>query len=106
MTVTSIDPHEVPNSLRDLIPIAEKRAIRQNRLRDDWLDSGPINELKELVDTVGPRRAEIDDWLDSMPKDMEKWPKAAVDFLYLIKTWHEAACEVFARQKHGRGTGG
>jgi hypothetical protein len=103
--VTVINPDEFPPFLHDLIPIAETWAIRKNTARDELLENAPEESVRRLVDVVANRRSEIDRWLDSLPKDVSRWPKAAVDFLYLVKTWHEAACWISAEETPGHGPG-
>jgi hypothetical protein len=96
--VTTINPGEVPPYLHDLIPLAETWAVRKNAARDRLLEQAPEEDVRQFVGVVRSRRPEIDQWLDSLPKDASRWPKAAVDFLYLVKTWHEAACWMSAEE--------
>jgi hypothetical protein len=103
--VTAISPEEVPPHLHDLIPLAEMWAIRNNAAREERLETAPREDLRRLASVVKNRRSEIDHWLDSMPRDVSRWPKAAVDFLYLVKTWHEAACWISAEETPGHGPG-
>jgi hypothetical protein len=101
----AINPEEVPPHLHDLIPLAEAWAVRNNAARDERLANAPSEDLRRLVERVQSRRSEIDQWLDSLPRDVSRWPKAAVDFLYLVKTWHEAACWICGEDEPGHGPG-
>ncbi|SRR5260370_1176511 len=97
--VAVIAPAEVPAGLQDLIATAERWGMRSNPQRDELLESATTDELRTFVGALEPRCPEIDAWLDSMPQDSGQWPKAAVAFLWLRKTWHDAACELSAREK-------
>jgi len=98
---TVITADEVPPGFQDLIAIAERWGIRSNVERDEVLESATIEELREFVLTLESRCPEIDRWLAAMPKDVGQWPRAAVAFLWLRRTWHEAACELYGREKYG-----
>jgi hypothetical protein len=96
-----ITADEVPSGLQDLITIAERWGIRNNAERDELLESSTTEQLREFVRTLEPRCPEIDRWLHALPKDVGQWPRAAVTFLWLRRTWHEVACELCGRKKYG-----
>src|SRR5437867_4129006 len=96
--VAVIATEEVPPRLRDLIPVAERWGIKSDPQRDGVLESAPTDELRDFVQGLEPRCQEIDAWLEALPGEVRQWPRAAVTFLWLRKTWHEAACELYARE--------
>ncbi|MES9991630.1 MAG: hypothetical protein ABW098_06715 [Candidatus Thiodiazotropha sp.] len=77
---------EVPESLRDLIPLARKFGIGCDGTRDDLMQAASADELLELERCVLPRQQEISDWLDSFPET--EISDTAAFFLYL-----GSACE-------------
>jgi hypothetical protein len=101
--VATVEGAEVPRPLHDFIPVAEQWCIKNNSKRDDLLDSATTEDLRAFVRALERRCSEIDAWLDGLPKGMGIWPAAAVTVLGLRKTWHEAACELDARDREGRG---
>jgi hypothetical protein len=92
---------EVPHNLRELIPMAEEWGTWSPHRCDEIIEQKSIEELRPFVHAVEGQRKAIDVWLDGMPKDMKQWPEAAVIFLYLVRNWNEAACELHAREKYG-----
>ena len=92
---------EVPGHLRDLIPLAEAWAMRDPHRCDEVIEQSSTEDLRPFVQTIEQHVTAINAWLDTMPKDMAQWPKAAEVFLYLIRNWHEAACELYARDTYG-----
>jgi hypothetical protein len=72
---------EVPESLRDLIPLARKFGVGDDADRDEIMESASPNELAELEKKVMPRQQEISDWLDTFPEG--GMTDTAVFFLYL-----------------------
>lgn len=77
---------EVPESLRDLIPLARKFGIGDDADRDDIMGAASMEELSELVNKVVPRQQEISDWLDTFSE--HEITDTAAFFLYL-----GSACE-------------
>ncbi len=76
-----LNEEEVPESLRDLIPLARRFGISDDGERDDVMLAASAEELSALETSVMPRQQEIADWLDSFP-EMEISDTAAF-FLYL-----------------------
>jgi hypothetical protein len=96
-----ITADEVPFHLRELIPSAEEWGTWNPHRCDEIIEQKPNAELRPFVQLVERHRGAIDAWLDTMPKDMKQWPNAAVIFLYLIRNWNEAACELYGRETYG-----
>lgn len=92
---------EVPSHLRDLISLAHRWATPNPHQCDELIEQASTEDLRPFVQTVEQRREAIDAWLDSLPKQVEQWPRAAVSFLYLVRNWNEAACELDVRERHG-----
>lgn len=59
---------EVPESLRDLIPLARKYGIGDEAKREEITRAASPAELAELEEQVIPRAQEIADWLDTFPE--------------------------------------
>ena len=72
---------EVPESLRDLIPLAIKFGISDDADRGVMMSAASPEELSELEQKVLPRQQEISDWLDSFPE--RGISDTAAFFLYL-----------------------
>ena len=60
-----IDPELVPESLRDLIPMAEKWGIGDDIIRGDVCDRATEDERREFQDAVRGRLEAVTAWLDS-----------------------------------------
>jgi hypothetical protein len=91
---------EVPTHLRKLISTARNWGFWNPHVCDDVIESTSTEELRIFVREIEADRKAIDDWLDTLPKEMKKWPTAAETFLCLIRNWREAACELNARDNH------
>lgn len=72
---------EVPEALRDLIPLARKYGIGDEARRDEIMRAATPAELAELEQKVLPRAQEIADWLDTFPE--AGISDTAASFLYL-----------------------
>jgi hypothetical protein len=59
---------EVPDSLRDLIPLAKKFGVGDDADRGDIMKTASARELAELEAMVMPREQEISNWLDTFPE--------------------------------------
>ena len=65
-----IDPYNVPEAFRPLIPYAEKWGFNNYTYISNAIDETPIEELRELVKTVSEFDAEgFDEWLGNPGKD-------------------------------------
>lgn len=72
---------EVPESLRDLIPLARKFGIGCDAERDVIMKAASLEELSDLKSRVMPRQQEITDWLETYPET--EISDTAAFFLYL-----------------------
>lgn len=77
---------EVPESLRDLIPLARKFGVGDDADRDYILKAASPSELADLEKKVSPRQQEISDWIGTFPET--EISDTAAFFLYL-----ESACD-------------
>lgn len=97
----TIESDEVPPQLRELIPLAEEWGTWNPQRCEEIIDGKSTEELRPFVQAVECHRKAIDAWLATMPKDTKQWPKAAEAFLFLVRNWNEAACELHARETYG-----
>jgi len=88
--VIHVDPQEVPASLRDLVPLAERWAIACDVRRGDYFEKQPEEDIRNFWVAVQPHCQEINNWLDSMPSSTKAWPRAAIHFMYMLKAHSEA----------------
>jgi hypothetical protein len=78
---------EVPESLRDLIPLAKKFGIGDDPERGEVISIATKSERTELLDRVGPKLDLIDRWLGESPEDGLNDTSAF--FLYLGEAYEE-----------------
>ena len=83
-----LDANEVPESLRHLVPLAEKWGIGDDVERGEFMDSATRQELDELEKYVGPKMQEIGDWLSSYPEGY--YSDTTYFFTYLMVSYDEA----------------
>jgi hypothetical protein len=88
--VINVDAAEVPESLRDLIPLVERWAIPCDVTRRDYFDHQPAQDIASFWHDVLPRVQAIKAWLDSQPQSVQHRPAAAVHFMYFLKAHGEA----------------
>lgn len=84
---------EVPDSLRNLVPLAKKWGIGDDGDRGDILEAASAQELEELGKRVGPRMQEIADWLDTYSEEQMAQSDTAGFYLYLMCAYEEAALD-------------
>ncbi len=87
-----VNPEEVPPHMRDLIPYVERWGISCDITRRDYFEKTPEEDIRAFARAVAPRRNEINGWLDTLPKDARRWPKAAIEFLGLLTAISDALC--------------
>lgn len=95
-TIT-VNPDEVPESFRPLIPYVERWAIRCDVTRADYFEQQPEADIADFWYHVLPYVKAINLWLDSQPHDLQKWPAAAVHFMYFLK----AHCSAYQPDQKG-----
>jgi hypothetical protein len=83
-----IDPVNVPEHLRDLIPMAEKWGISDDIIRSDFEEKANEAEKREFQEALRGRTDTVNAWLDSfrgavMPPDVEP-------FLYMLEALDES----------------
>lgn len=88
--VIQVVESEVPEELRVLIPYAERWAISCDVTRGDYFDKQDEKEIAEFYYSVQPHVEKANEWLDSLGKDVLKWPEAGVHFMYMLKAHGEA----------------
>jgi hypothetical protein len=90
--VIVVNRDEVPPHLQDLIPYVERWAISCDVTRCDYFEKTPEEDIRAFARAVAPRSDEINDWLDTFPKDAKLWPMAAIYFLSLQTAVCDALC--------------
>lgn len=78
---------EVPEALRDLIPLAKKFGIGDDAERGEVISIATETERAELLRRVGPKLNLIDSWLGDFPGD--GLTETSVFFLYLGEAYEE-----------------
>lgn len=84
-----IDPANVPESLRDLIPMAEKWGIGDDVIRSDFEAKATQAEKDEFRNLVRGRTAAVTAWLDSFGAD-KPMSDEAVAFMYMLEALDES----------------
>ncbi len=92
--IITINPAEVPEDLRIMIPYAERWGINCDITRGDYIDKQPEADVRDMARVVSEYQKRINSWLDAMPDDVKAWPPAAEPFLFLLAAWCEAACQL------------
>jgi hypothetical protein len=85
-----VNPDEVPESLRFLIPQVERWAIPCDVTRHDYFDQQPEEDIVAFWHGVLPFKGAVKEWLDSQSDDVLEWPDAAIHFMYFLKAHGEA----------------
>lgn len=93
-----VNPDEVPEALRALIPYVQRWAIPCDVTRGDYFDQQPEEEVAAFWHDVLPHVGAIQQYLASQPKDVSAWSEAAVHFLYLLQA-HDDAYQPTAEEK-------
>lgn len=88
--IIRVASEEVPVKLRDLIPFVERWAIPCDITRHDYFDKQPEADVREFARVLGRREKEVNAWLDSIRGE---WSETGSQFMYLLKSWCDAACE-------------
>jgi hypothetical protein len=84
----NIPPENVPENLRDLIPMAEKWGIGDDVIRDDFEEKTTDEEKEEFKGKLKGRTADINTWLDSF-KDGLDMSEEAGHFMYMLEALDE-----------------
>jgi hypothetical protein len=84
--VITVDVSEVPESLRDLIPLVERWAIPCDVTRGDYFAHQPQEDIARFWYAVLPRVDAINEWLDSVQSSRS----ASMHFIYFLKAHSEA----------------
>lgn len=93
-----VSADEVPAHLRAAIPYAERWAIADDVIRADYFEQQPEQDIAAFWHGLLPHVEPIHGWLDSLPKDVAAWPKAALTFLYLLRA-HDRAYQPTDEEK-------
>ena len=88
--VFTVEPEQVPEPLRFLIPSVERWAIPCDVTRGDYFDRQPQADVAAFWFDTLPHLPAIDAWLDSQPERVADWSDAAVHFMYFRKAHGDA----------------
>jgi hypothetical protein len=77
-----LDPDQVPEALRDLLPLAAKWGIGDDIIRSDLQSKVGMDEQRELQEALKGRSAAITRWLDSFGTDPMSAEAGA--FMYML----------------------
>lgn len=89
-TIT-LDPENVPEALRVLIPYAEAWGISDDLIRGDVLDQASPEALSDLVATVGSHDEALNTWLGGSEASSEQPTEAYIAFSALVMAFDEAS---------------
>jgi hypothetical protein len=82
-----IDPANVPDDLRDLIPFAEQWGIGDDVLRADYEEAASAEEKARFKAALTGRTARITEWLDSFGTELMS--EEAGMFMYMLEALDE-----------------
>ena len=83
-----LDPAKVPETLRDLVPMAVKWGIGDDIIRDDFEQNASEEEKQELLNALRGRTTEITRWLDTFEKGKPMSDEATC-FMYMLEAMDE-----------------
>ena len=77
-----LNPKQIPQHLRDLLPMVVKWGIGDDIIRDDLQQKASEDEKQELRDSLYGRGQAIKEWLDSFGSN--PMPPEAAAFMYMM----------------------
>jgi hypothetical protein len=83
----TIDPWEVPENLRDLIPMAEFWGVGDDIIRDDIEEKASDEQKQEFRTKLAGRAQDVNAWLNSLG-DGEMSDEAG-HFMYMLEAFDE-----------------
>ncbi len=83
----NLDPAQVPQDLRDLIPFAEEWGIGDDVIRSDVEEAASEQEKERFSQGLEGRTARITEWLDSFGTELMSDEAAA--FMYMLSALDE-----------------
>ena len=87
-----LDPAQVPDQLRDLVPLAQRWGIGDDIIRDDLHEQASQEEIQSLRESLDGRTRAIDQWLDTFAEGQMSEEAAA--FMYMREGLDEMRIEV------------
>ncbi|HEX6433398.1 MAG TPA: hypothetical protein VFZ87_04125 [Gemmatimonadales bacterium] len=78
--VPNLNPDNVPEDLRDLVPLAQRWGIGDDVVRSERVEKSSEAERSQLKAAFAPRSARITAWLDSFGQGV--MPDEAAAFMY------------------------
>ena len=86
--VIEIDPSQVPEDLRDLIPMAEMWGIGDDVIRSDFEEKASEEEKERFKEALTGRTTRITEWLDSFGDELMS--EEAGTFMYMLEALDES----------------
>ena len=83
-----IDPMQVPENLRDLIPMAEKWGVSDDIIRSDIEEKASDAEREAFRAKLKGRTKQVTDWLDSFGAERPMSEEAG-HFMYMLEALDE-----------------
>lgn len=83
-----LDPMQVPESLRDLIPMAEEWGVGDDIIRSDIEEKASDTKKEAFTAKLKGRTKQVTDWLDTYGTD-QPMPKEAAHFMYMLEALDE-----------------
>ena len=87
--VIELDPSQVPEGLRDLIPMAEMWGIGDDVIRSDFEEKASEEEKRRFTEALKGRTARITEWLDSFGDELMS--EEAGTFMYMLEALDDNA---------------
>jgi len=87
-TEMGLNPQNVPDHLKDLIPMAEKWGIGDDVIRTDFEEKASAEEKEEFKNKLKGRTAEVSQWLDSFNDD-KPMSEEAGSFMFMLEALDE-----------------
>ena len=84
-----LDPGNVPEHLRNLVPLAAKWGIGDDIIRQDFQQKASEEEEQELQDALTGRGEAINEWLDSFSYSGKQMSEEAIAFMYMMLSVEE-----------------
>jgi hypothetical protein len=78
--IIKLNPKRVPESLRELIPLAERFGIPDDLIRDDLFDKTPKRELSKLKRTLAECDHLLNEWLAGPEADGPRFSEEYIAF--------------------------
>lgn len=83
--IVTVNPGDVPEQFRHLIPYVERWAISCDVRRGDYFDKQPPADIDDFYQTIRPHWEALNAWVDQPPPS-----DAKTNFMVMLKAYSEA----------------